>query len=65
VCSIIGYTGRLFAAPILVQSLKRMEYRGYDSVGIATINNGKILIRKGIGKVTEVNESLDLGHLPN
>ena len=63
-CSIIGYTGRLFAAPILVQSLKRMEYRGYDSVGIATINNGKILIRKGIGKVAEVNESLDLGHLP-
>src|SRR5215213_3521330 len=41
-----------------------MEYRGYDSVGIATINNGKILIRKGIGKVAEVNESLDLGHLP-
>ncbi|MDQ3984317.1 MAG: glutamine--fructose-6-phosphate transaminase (isomerizing) [Thermoproteota archaeon] len=63
-CSIIGYTGRLHAAPVLVQSLKRMEYRGYDSVGIATINNGKILIRKGIGKVAEVNESLDLGHLP-
>jgi glucosamine--fructose-6-phosphate aminotransferase (isomerizing) len=64
VCSIIGYTGTLFAAPVLVQSLKRMEYRGYDSVGIATINNGKILIRKGIGKVAEVAESLDLDHLP-
>ncbi len=63
-CSIIGYAGKLYAAPILVQSLKRMEYRGYDSVGIATINNGKILIRKGIGKVAEVNESLGLGHLP-
>ena len=63
-CSIIGYTGTLFAAPVLVQSLKRMEYRGYDSVGIATINNGKILIRKGIGKVAEVAESLDLDHLP-
>ena len=56
-CSIIGYTGTLFAAPVLVQSLKRMEYRGYDSVGIATINSGKILIRKGIGKVAEVAES--------
>ena len=63
-CSIIGYTGTLLHAPVLVQSLKRMEYRGYDSVGIATINNGKILIRKGIGKVAEVAESLDLDHLP-
>jgi glucosamine--fructose-6-phosphate aminotransferase (isomerizing) len=64
VCSIIGYTGKLFAAPVLLQSLKRMEYRGYDSVGIATMNNRKILIRKGIGKVAEVAESLDLAHMP-
>jgi glucosamine--fructose-6-phosphate aminotransferase (isomerizing) len=64
VCSIIGYTGKLFAAPVLLQSLKRMEYRGYDSVGIATMNNGKILIRKGIGKVAEVAESLGLVHMP-
>jgi glutamine---fructose-6-phosphate transaminase (isomerizing) len=64
VCSIIGYTGKLFVAPILLQSLKRMEYRGYDSVGIATMNNGKIVIRKGIGKVAEVAESLDLLHMP-
>ena len=63
-CSIIGYTGKLFAAPVLLQSLKRMEYRGYDSVGIATMNNRKILIRKGIGKVAEVAESLDLAHMP-
>jgi glutamine---fructose-6-phosphate transaminase (isomerizing) len=64
VCSIIGYTGKLFAAPVLLQSLKRMEYRGYDSVGIATMNNSKIFIRKGIGKVAEVAESLDLVHMP-
>jgi glutamine---fructose-6-phosphate transaminase (isomerizing) len=64
VCSIIGYTGKLFVAPILLQSLKRMEYRGYDSVGIATMNNGKIVTRKGIGKVAEVAESLDLLHMP-
>jgi glucosamine--fructose-6-phosphate aminotransferase (isomerizing) len=37
-----------------------MEYRGYDSVGIATIADGKILVRKGVGKVVEVNKSLDL-----
>ena len=41
-----------------------MEYRGYDSVGIATITDGKILVRKGVGKVAEVNRSLDLGRMP-
>jgi glutamine---fructose-6-phosphate transaminase (isomerizing) len=59
-CSIIGYNGQLFVAPLLVDSLKRMEYRGYDSVGIATINNGKILLKKGVGKVLEVDGTLDL-----
>ena len=51
-------------ASVLVDSLKRMEYRGYDSVGIATINNGKILVKKDIGKVADVNKSLDLGRMP-
>jgi len=41
-----------------------MEYRGYDSVGIATINNGKILVKKDVGKVADVNKSLDLGRMP-
>jgi glucosamine--fructose-6-phosphate aminotransferase (isomerizing) len=41
-----------------------MEYRGYDSVGIATIKSGKLLIRKGVGKVAEVNKSLRLDELP-
>jgi len=64
-CSIIGYNGQLIAAaPLLVDSLKKMEYRGYDSVGIATINNGKILISKGVGKVDEVDRALDLNKLP-
>jgi glutamine---fructose-6-phosphate transaminase (isomerizing) len=63
-CSIIGYKGQLNVASVLVDSLKRMEYRGYDSVGIATINNGKILVKKDIGKVADVNKSLDLGRMP-
>ena len=64
-CSIIGYNGQLIeAAPLLVESLKKMEYRGYDSVGIATINNGKILISKGVGKVAEVDRNLELNKLP-
>ena len=60
-CSIIGYKGQLIVAPLLVESLKRMEYRGYDSVGIATINNGKI--KKGVGKVLDVNKRLDLSNM--
>ncbi len=59
-CSIIGYRGKQAAAPILVDSLKRMEYRGYDSVGVATFNSGNILVRKGTGKVVEVNKNLNM-----
>jgi glutamine---fructose-6-phosphate transaminase (isomerizing) len=65
VCSIIGYNGQLLeAAPLLVDSLKKMEYRGYDSVGIATLNKGKIMISKGVGKVAEVNKILEFAKLP-
>lgn len=62
-CSIIGYKGKNSAAPILVESLKKMEYRGYDSVGVATIDNGSILVRKGTGKVVEVNANLNLSEM--
>ena len=75
-CSIIGYYsyGKK-AAPVLVQGLKRMEYRGYDSVGVATLDIGNskkkedekpnsIIVRKGIGKVSEVNNSAKLDRLP-
>ena len=51
-------------APVLIESLKRMEYRGYDSVGIATIENGKILTKKGVGRVEEVDRSLNLIMMP-
>jgi glutamine---fructose-6-phosphate transaminase (isomerizing) len=60
VCSIIGYKGKQSAAPILVDSLKKMEYRGYDSVGVAMINEGSMLVRKGTGKVLEVNKNLNI-----
>ena len=64
-CSIIGYSGKLIsAAPLLVESLKKMEYRGYDSVGIATLNDGNILVSKGVGKVAEVDKEMDLNKLP-
>lgn len=63
-CSIIGYTGKSSAASVLVDSLKRMEYRGYDSVGIATLESSKIFVRKDVGKVIEVEKSLRLGSMP-
>ena len=63
-CSIIGYYGKEFAAPIIVKGLKRMEYRGYDSVGVATEANHQIELKKGIGKVNEVNSKIQLDSLP-
>ena len=50
-CGITGYIGTNNAAPILLQSLKRMEYRGYDSAGIATIHENKLIVKKGIGRI--------------
>jgi glucosamine--fructose-6-phosphate aminotransferase (isomerizing) len=63
-CSIIGYYGNKIAAPIIVKGLKRMEYRGYDSVGVATESNHQIELKKGTGKVTEVNSKIQLDSLP-
>ena len=63
-CSIIGYSGEETAAPILVKGLKKMEYRGYDSVGIATESDKEINLRKGTGKVEEVNSRAHLESLP-
>jgi glucosamine--fructose-6-phosphate aminotransferase (isomerizing) len=62
-CSIIGYLGISPAAPIIVQGLKRMEYRGYDSVGVATFSEHQINVRKGVGKVLEVNKTVKLDEL--
>ena len=59
-CSIIGYFGHVDAAPTLVRGLKRMEYRGYDSVGIVTGSDNKLILKKGVGKVSEVNTNLGL-----
>ncbi|MFB5627499.1 MAG: class II glutamine amidotransferase, partial [Nitrosarchaeum sp.] len=63
-CSIIGYYGNEIAAPIIVKGLRRMEYRGYDSVGVATESNNQIELKKGIGKVEEVNSKVQLDTLP-
>ena len=60
-CGITGYIGHKDAAPILLKSLKRMEYRGYDSAGISTIHKDKIIIKKDIGRIDSINEKIQLG----
>jgi glucosamine--fructose-6-phosphate aminotransferase (isomerizing) len=58
-CGIIGYVGKNNAAPILLEGLKKLEYRGYDSCGMAILNqNNHIEIRKDIGKVQIVQDKL-------
>lgn len=55
-CGIAGYIGNRQASNILLTSLSMLEYRGYDSAGIAVINKDLIVVRKGVGKVNEVKE---------
>lgn len=63
-CGIVGCVLRGGeAAPILLDSLKRLEYRGYDSVGQATICNGRIEVRKDKGRIGEVDEVIHLGKM--
>jgi glucosamine--fructose-6-phosphate aminotransferase (isomerizing) len=63
-CGIFGcITKNGDAAPVVHASLKRLEYRGYDSVGIAALNNGEITIKKDQGKIDEVHKLLNLDAL--
>lgn len=57
-CGIIGYIGKSKAAPILLDGLRRMEYRGYDSAGMAVISGNKILMEKCAGKIDVLAERL-------
>ena len=57
-CGIVGYTGPRQAYPIILKGLKRLEYRGYDSSGVALLNNGELNVYKKKGKVAELEESL-------
>ncbi|MBT9382543.1 glutamine--fructose-6-phosphate transaminase (isomerizing) [Pseudooceanicola sp. CBS1P-1] len=57
-CGIIGYLGKHEAAPFLVEALKRLEYRGYDSAGIATVNDGALDRRRAVGKLVNLSDVL-------
>ena len=53
-CGIVGYIGPRDATPIILNGLKRLEYRGYDSAGVAVINDNKIEVRRDAGKLSHL-----------
>ncbi len=57
-CGIVGVLGSHEVAPLLVEALKRLEYRGYDSAGIATVNHGKLDRRRAVGKLINLSDLL-------
>lgn len=58
-CGIIGYVGNNKALEVIINGLERLEYRGYDSAGIAYINNNKVEIKKELGKIINLKNKLD------
>ncbi|MGB3808482.1 MAG: glutamine--fructose-6-phosphate aminotransferase, partial [Parvibaculum sp.] len=57
-CGIVGVLGTKPAAPIILEALRRLEYRGYDSAGIATLSDGQIERRRAEGKLVNLEVSL-------
>ena len=55
-CGIVGYVGRVKAAPILLDGLRRLEYRGYDSAGIAVVSGGRLETRKCAGRIAALSK---------
>ena len=57
-CGIVGYVGRKFADAVLLVDLERLEYRGYDSAGLATVDKGHLTVRRRAGKLKELDRSV-------
>ena len=57
-CGIVGYTGPRDAGPILIEGLRRLEYRGYDSAGIALLDDGALFVEKRAGKLANLTTAL-------
>ncbi|MGA3169801.1 MAG: glutamine--fructose-6-phosphate transaminase (isomerizing) [Chthoniobacteraceae bacterium] len=58
-CGIVGYIGKADAAPILLDGLRRLEYRGYDSAGVATIQGGAVEVRKCVGRIANLTSLIE------
>ncbi len=63
-CGIVGILGSHEVAPLILESLKRLEYRGYDSAGIATVNDGRLDRRRAVGKLVNLSDLLVHDPLP-
>lgn len=63
-CGIIGFISNNRVAPVILDCLRTLEYRGYDSAGMATVHQGELLCRKGVGAVDKVNSTNHLSELP-
>ena len=62
-CGIVGYVGPKRAAPILLDGLRRLEYRGYDSAGLALQDRGKIEIVRAVGKLDNLTRAAEKANL--
>jgi glutamine---fructose-6-phosphate transaminase (isomerizing) len=57
-CGIVGYVGGREAVPVIVEGLRRLEYRGYDSAGVAVVRDGQLFRRRSVGKLVNLEDSL-------
>ncbi len=64
-CGIVGYVGRKDCAEVLVSALSKLEYRGYDSAGVAIFEEGQIVVEKAQGRLANLEEKMEKGHRPN
>jgi glucosamine--fructose-6-phosphate aminotransferase (isomerizing) len=59
-CGIIGYIGSKDVVPVLIEGLRRLEYRGYDSAGVAVVHNGAIDLRRSAGKLSNLEQVIGI-----
>src|SRR6201988_5247564 len=57
-CGIVGYIGPKRVVPVVIEGLRKLEYRGYDSAGIAVVNGSKLEVRRAHGKLRNLEEAL-------
>ena len=63
-CGIVGYVGPRPVLPILIEGLRKLEYRGYDSAGVALISDGNLDMRRSAGKLSRLEDVIALKPFP-